>query len=58
MAEEIAGGHAFDKHVLVQGEFPGITTPGQFASEIEGFLNSPDTIMRNISGSTSIHGVN
>jgi hypothetical protein len=25
MAEEIAGGHAFDKHVIQQAEFPGIT---------------------------------
>ena len=49
MSEEIAGGHAFEKHVLEQMEFPGITTREQFAAQIEDFLNSPDTIMRNLS---------
>jgi len=33
--EEIAAGHAFQKHVIDLGEFPGITTPQQFASHIE-----------------------
>lgn len=33
--EEIAGGHAFDKHVIELGEYPGITTRSQFASTIE-----------------------
>ncbi|MFJ1933393.1 hypothetical protein ACIOGZ_12150 [Kitasatospora sp. NPDC088160] len=36
-AEELAGanGHAFDKHVITQGEFPGIRTREQFAEMIE-----------------------
>ena len=33
--EEISGGHAFQKHVIDQAEFPGITTRRQFASHIE-----------------------
>jgi RHS repeat-associated protein len=33
--QEIAGGHAFDKHVLDLGEFPGTRTRAQFASHIE-----------------------
>lgn len=35
IGDEISGGHAFDKHVIEQGEFPGVTTRGQFASMIE-----------------------
>jgi hypothetical protein len=33
---EISAGHAFDKHVVDQAEFPGITTREQFAGLIEG----------------------
>ena len=41
-AEEIAGGHAFDKHVLSQGEFPGsIRTRVQFQQHIESVMNNP-----------------
>jgi hypothetical protein len=32
---EISGGHAFDKHVVGQAEFPGVTTREEFASVIE-----------------------
>jgi hypothetical protein len=35
IAEEISGGHAFDKHVVERGEFPGVTTREQFADLIE-----------------------
>jgi len=35
IGDEISGGHAFDKHVIERGEFPGVTTRGQFASVIE-----------------------
>lgn len=40
-AQEVASGHAFDKHVLVQGEFPGITTRPQFQEHVENVLNNP-----------------
>lgn len=35
IADEISGGHAFDKHVVERGEFPGVTTREQFAGLIE-----------------------
>jgi hypothetical protein len=39
-AEELAGanGHAFQKHVVEQGEFPGIKTRAQFAELIESVI--------------------
>ncbi|URF02682.1 DUF637 domain-containing protein [Cupriavidus campinensis] len=41
-AEQIANGHAFDKHVLIQNEFGGsITSKQQFAEKIETILNNP-----------------
>ncbi len=45
-AQEIAAGHAFEKHVLVQGEFKGlgIRTREQFASHIENVMNNPSSI--------------
>ncbi|MCR9145161.1 MAG: TIGR04388 family protein [bacterium] len=45
-AQEIAGGHAFEKHVLNRGEFPGIRTRAQFAKEAERIMNSPTTKVR------------
>jgi hypothetical protein len=39
-AEKIAGGHAFDKHVIDQGEFPGVTTRSQFAQKIESVIRN------------------
>jgi hypothetical protein len=35
IADEISGGHAYDKHVVERGEFPGITSREQFANLIE-----------------------
>lgn len=35
IGDEISGGHAFDKHVIELGEFPGVTTRKQFAGLIE-----------------------
>jgi RHS repeat-associated protein len=47
IAEEIAGGHAFTKHILTQGEFPGwIRTRAQFAKHIENVLNDPAQIKK------------
>jgi RHS repeat-associated protein len=40
-SDAIANGHAFGKHVIQQGEFPGITTSDQFAREIEGVVSNP-----------------
>jgi hypothetical protein len=35
IGDEISAGHAYDKHVVKQGEFPGITSREQFANLIE-----------------------
>jgi filamentous hemagglutinin len=53
ISEEIAGGHAFGKHVIQQAEFPGITNRTEFASQIEEFLNSSKTVTRNLSNGRS-----
>lgn len=34
IGDEIASGHAFDKHVVERGEFPGVTTRKEFAEMI------------------------
>jgi filamentous hemagglutinin len=43
VAIRIAYGHAFEKHVLNQGQFPGVLTPEQFAREIQRILENPST---------------
>lgn len=40
-AREIADGHAFGKHVVARGEFPGVRTRTEFASVIEGVISDP-----------------
>jgi hypothetical protein len=35
IGNEISNGHAFGKHVIKRGEFPGVTTPEQFAIVIK-----------------------
>jgi hypothetical protein len=46
IAEEIAAGHAFDKHVVVQGEFSGlgVRTRKQFAQHIEDVVTNPSSV--------------
>lgn len=46
--QEIAGGHAFEKHILDLGEFPGIRTRAQFASHIEDVVMNGQ--MRSLGG--------
>ncbi len=36
--DEIAGGHAYEKHVIEQGEYPEITGPEEFARLIEDVI--------------------
>lgn len=38
--EEIAAGHAYQKHVIEQAEFPGISSQSQFAAHIENVVIS------------------
>jgi hypothetical protein len=51
--EEISGGHAFAKHVIDNGEFPGITTRRQFASHIEDVVSNGE--MRALSNSRTAY---
>lgn len=46
--QEISGGHAFEKHILDLGEFPGIRTRAQFASHIEDVVLNGE--MRTLGG--------
>ena len=43
IAEEISGGHAFTKHVIQRGEFPGLSQQ-QFQRHIQNILNNPTEI--------------
>lgn len=51
LAEEIATGHAFQKHVIEKGEFAdlGITTQSQFARHIENSVIN-NTASKQLSG--------
>ena len=40
-SSQIANGHAFRKHVVEGGEFPGISTPDDFARRIESVVSNP-----------------
>ncbi len=44
VAEKLGRGHSYNKHVIQQGEFPEIKTPGQFTEHIENILNNPSEI--------------
>lgn len=52
-AEEIAGGHAFDKHVIQQGQFPGVTTRPQFATQVENVINNASEVRPLSNGRTA-----
>jgi filamentous hemagglutinin len=41
IAEDISGGHAYGKHVVKNGEFPGVKSPGEFAAEIDRVMTNP-----------------
>jgi hypothetical protein len=45
-AQEIANGHAFEKHVLQRGEFDalGIKTRTQFEQHVENIINNPTDV--------------
>jgi filamentous hemagglutinin len=50
LANQIAGGHSFEKHVLQQGEYIGlgIRTRAQFAGLVDDVINNP-TYTRSLS---------
>jgi filamentous hemagglutinin len=41
IARKIAAGHAYDKHVVAEGQFPGIASRAAFAALIEGIIEHP-----------------
>jgi hypothetical protein len=51
--EEIAGGHAYQKHVIEQQEFPAIANRRQFAAVIEDVVANGE--MRPLSNSRSAY---
>lgn len=52
-ADEIAGGHAYVKHVVERGEFPGIQTRAQFADMIETVITDYSDIAHMSGGRTA-----
>jgi RHS repeat-associated protein len=57
IAEEVARGHAFEKHVVERGEFSslGIRTREQFQGHIEGIVSDPATPRRYAVDGTSYY---
>jgi hypothetical protein len=51
-AEQIAGGHGFEKHVISQGEFAGlgIRTRQHYQDHIENVLNNPSSVRYALDG--------
>lgn len=41
VAESIGSGHAFSKHVVEKGEFPGVESQGEFVGLVKGVLKNP-----------------
>jgi hypothetical protein len=44
IADKISSGHAFDKHVVQEAQFPGITSAQQFSSHINGIISNPSDV--------------
>ncbi|MHA3724075.1 hypothetical protein ACXR2T_09375 [Leucobacter sp. HY1910] len=44
IAEKLSKGHAFEKHVLKRGEFPGITSQEQFARLVDDVITNGEKI--------------
>ena len=41
IAQKIAAGHAYDKHVVAERQFPGIASRAAFAALIQGIIEHP-----------------
>src|SRR5690242_11613815 len=41
VARKIAAGHAYDKHVVTEKQFPGIASRAAFAALIQGIIEHP-----------------
>ena len=46
VAQQIAAGHAYDKHVAAEGQFPGIASRVAFAALIQGIIEHPTASRR------------
>jgi filamentous hemagglutinin len=46
VAGQIAAGHAYDKHVVAEGQFPGIASRAAFAALIRGIIEHPTASRR------------
>lgn len=44
VTDSIAGGHAFDKHVLKKQEFPGLTSKKQFSDHLRNVVENADDV--------------
>lgn len=53
IADRIAGGHAFEKHVIKEGQYGNITR-SEFADHIQAVVDNP-TMSRSLSGGRSAH---
>lgn len=53
-SQQISRGHAYSKHVIDRGEFPGISTQEEFAGHIEAVMNNPSA-SRNLSNGRSAY---
>src|SRR5512138_2503921 len=46
VAQKIAAGHAYDKHVVAEGQFPGIASRAAFAALIQTIIEHPTASRR------------
>lgn len=53
-SHQIGHGHAYGKHVVERGEFPGISSPDQFARHIESVVTNPTAFEGAVEGSGSV----
>ena len=53
IADRIANGHAFGKHVIGKGEFPEINSPEDFSAHIKNVMNNADEMKALSNGRTA-----
>ena len=53
IAGHIAAGHAYDKHVVAERQFPGIASRAAFATRIQGIIEHPTAFRPLSSGRTA-----
>ena len=53
VADKIANGHAFEKHVIERLEFPGVRTPAELAGIVRSVLSSRGSLVRDLQNGRS-----